>query len=361
MPRPDSRTGRVVEIDPFTFDLLLAVVESQRPYGGKWADITLVLALTGLRFGELRRASGARPGSSPVPGAGRQTICATVRADGGGDREVNPKSGRARIVPLSDPVRPTVEAWAEGRGLDDLLFPAPGGGYLHAQNWRRRVHWTRRASAAAARPSDTRRASLWIAAGIDIKTVSAWLGHSTAKLTLDTYGHLMGTDADRAALERVNRSFGGATGASKALPLTIGERPGGCNRPLTCINVGAPGQIRTADTRFRRAVLYPLSYEGGGAGARVPGYPSGEESPTTNAPHRRVRGVVRARRLRLRSCSALTSSRDLTISACWRCTTVRKPSDRSPSRPFSYSLTAWSSPVTAAPRTPDGRHRSRRP
>ena len=25
---------------------------------------------------------------------------------------------------------------------------------------------------------------------------------------------------------------------------------------------GAPGQIRTADTRFRRAVLYPLSYGG---------------------------------------------------------------------------------------------------
>ena len=27
-------------------------------------------------------------------------------------------------------------------------------------------------------------------------------------------------------------------------------------------NNGAPGPIRTADTRFRRAVLYPLSYEG---------------------------------------------------------------------------------------------------
>ena len=25
---------------------------------------------------------------------------------------------------------------------------------------------------------------------------------------------------------------------------------------------GAPGWIRTNDTRFRRAVLYPLSYEG---------------------------------------------------------------------------------------------------
>ena len=26
----------------------------------------------------------------------------------------------------------------------------------------------------------------------------------------------------------------------------------------------APGRIRTCDTRFRRAVLYPLSYEGSG-------------------------------------------------------------------------------------------------
>lgn len=26
----------------------------------------------------------------------------------------------------------------------------------------------------------------------------------------------------------------------------------------------APGRIRTCDTGFRRAVLYPLSYEGGG-------------------------------------------------------------------------------------------------
>ena len=30
----------------------------------------------------------------------------------------------------------------------------------------------------------------------------------------------------------------------------------------TCDFPGAPGPIRTADTRFRRAVLYPLSYEG---------------------------------------------------------------------------------------------------
>lgn len=31
------------------------------------------------------------------------------------------------------------------------------------------------------------------------------------------------------------------------------------------VQMGAPGRIRTCDTRFRRAVLYPLSYEGMGA------------------------------------------------------------------------------------------------
>ncbi|CCH79833.1 hypothetical protein BN12_60039 [Nostocoides japonicum T1-X7] len=35
-------------------------------------------------------------------------------------------------------------------------------------------------------------------------------------------------------------------------------------RRLAPLRRRAPGQIRTADTRFRRAVLYPLSYGGGG-------------------------------------------------------------------------------------------------
>ena len=31
---------------------------------------------------------------------------------------------------------------------------------------------------------------------------------------------------------------------------------------MSCEYVSAPGRIRTCDTGFRRAVLYPLSYEG---------------------------------------------------------------------------------------------------
>lgn len=72
-------------------------------------------------------------------------------------------------------------------------------------------------------------ASVWIAAGIDIKTVSAWLGHSTAKLTLDTYGHLMGTDADRAAMERVNSALGHPTGTQQEDMGTESDGIGGEN------------------------------------------------------------------------------------------------------------------------------------
>ncbi len=34
-------------------------------------------------------------------------------------------------------------------------------------------------------------------------------------------------------------------------------------------SAGAPGRIRTCDTRFRRAVLYPLSYGGGETALRM--------------------------------------------------------------------------------------------
>lgn len=109
---------------------------------------------------------------------------------------------------------------------DADLFPAPEGGYLHAQNWRRAVRWT--TTGLGRRPHDLRHtaASLWIAAGVDIKTVSVWLGHSTAKLTLDTYGHLMGTGADRAALARVNKALGNPTGTQRGSAHQTGDEGG---------------------------------------------------------------------------------------------------------------------------------------
>lgn len=216
LPRPDSRTGRVVEFEPFTLALLLDVVEVQRATAGRYAEVTLILGLTGVRMGELRGLRVKDVVEAPYPGlVVRRSLPQSARTGAVIERSTT-KSGRTRVVPLSDLARPVVAEWAYGREPDDLLFPAPEGGYLHAQNWRRMVRWE--VTGLGRRPHDLRHtaASLWIAAGVDIKTVSAWLGHSTAKLTLDTYGHLMGTDADRAALERVNRSqapgYGDVTG-----------------------------------------------------------------------------------------------------------------------------------------------------
>jgi len=51
----------------------------------------------------------------------------------------------------------------------------------------------------------------------------------------------------------------------------LGKTPLGRRQkpPLTCGGACAPGRIRTCDTGFRRAVLYPLSYEGGGTSSNT--------------------------------------------------------------------------------------------
>lgn len=216
LPRPDSATGKVAEIAPFSVADLLEVVAQQREFAGRYADVTLVLALTGVRLGELRGLRVRDVVDVPYPAlVVKRSVPQSGRTGAVIERSTT-KAGRSRVVPLTDRVRPVIESWVEGREPADLLFPAPGGGFLHAQNWRRSVRWDQ--TGRGRRPHDLRHtaASLWIAAGVDIKTVSAWLGHSTAKLTLDTYGHLMGTDADRAALVRVNAAFGTLTGPQGA-------------------------------------------------------------------------------------------------------------------------------------------------
>lgn len=137
LPHPDSRTGKIVEVDPFALDVLLDVVTTQRELAGRYADITLVLGLTGLRFGELRGLRVRDLVDVPYPGLVVKRSVPQSRRTGAVIERATTKSGRSRLVPLTDRVRPVVECRAEGREPDDLLFPAPEGGYLHAQNWRR--------------------------------------------------------------------------------------------------------------------------------------------------------------------------------------------------------------------------------
>lgn len=53
-------------------------------------------------------------------------------------------------------------------------------------------------------------ACLWLARGVDVSTVQSWMGHAS-NATTNLYLHHLGTGADLAGLERLNRARG-ATG-----------------------------------------------------------------------------------------------------------------------------------------------------
>ena len=78
----------------------------------------------------------------------------------------------------------------------EWLFAAPAGGPLRETNWQRSVSW-REAKATIGRPElrvhDLRHtaASVWLASGADPKVVQRILGHATAAMTMDRYGHMI--------------------------------------------------------------------------------------------------------------------------------------------------------------------------
>ena len=96
-----------------------------------------------------------------------------------------------------------------GRTSGDLVFAAPQGGVLRARNFRRQVfdRAVREVGPAGFHPHELRHtaASLAIASGADIKVVQQMLGHKTATMTLDRYGHLFPDRLDEIA-DRMDRA-----------------------------------------------------------------------------------------------------------------------------------------------------------
>jgi integrase len=174
---------------------LAGVADLEAACTGRYAILVSVLALTGLRWGEL---SGLQVGDLvSVPGCGLRVQRAVLASRGGGELFTDSvKSGRARTVPLVAALVPVVDSWADDRPPAEWLFPSPGGGPLRVSNWKRSVGWTG-ALAAVRRPGfrvhDLRHsaASIWLGSGADPKVVQAMLGHATATMTMDLYGHLI--------------------------------------------------------------------------------------------------------------------------------------------------------------------------
>jgi len=181
---------------------------------GPYADVVQVLALSGLRWAEL---AGLQVGDRvKVPGEGLR-LQRTVMADKttGSLFQDTLKNKRSRTVPLVDALVPIIDRWAEGKAAGDWLFPAPKGGPLSEPNWKRSVGWSaaiRQIGRPTLRVHDLRHtcASVWLGAGADPKVVQRILGHASAAMTMDLYGHLIDQNLWTSA-----KRVGGILGASE--------------------------------------------------------------------------------------------------------------------------------------------------
>ena len=190
LPRAAQRTQRF---------LTPTEVESLVDGAGDYGLAVRFLAYTGVRFGEL-----AALRIQHLDLLRRRAAIVEAMAEVGG-RAVfgTPKSHQSRTVAFSRQLAEELSTYVEGKTVDDFVFSAPNGGVLRNRNFRRNV-FDAAALCAGLRgltPHDLRHtaASLAIASGANVKVVQQMLGHKSATMTLDLYGHLFEDQLDAVA------------------------------------------------------------------------------------------------------------------------------------------------------------------
>lgn len=195
----------------------------------RYRTLVLLLAYTGLRFGEaaalevrdidfLRRRIEVRQQVTEVKGKLNWTPT---------------KGKRRRSVPFPKFLAEPLSLLCVGKKRDEAVFRAPKRGTLRLNSWRRRV-WAptidklrdvdgegvAHRDFPEATPHDMRHtaASLAISENANVKAVQTMLGHKSAALTLDTYSDLFPADLDSVAT-----AFDTAVSALKRPPQ---DRPG---------------------------------------------------------------------------------------------------------------------------------------
>lgn len=183
----------------------------------RFEALTLVLGYCGLRFGEAAALRRKHIGDRMI------TVRRSVTyVTGMGMVETATKTNRSRQVPVPVPVWDRLCRKMPSEP-EALVFPGRGGGYLPLGEYRwvfdQAVEAMQReakalrdgevASTGDARtphfpsisPQDLRHtcASLAISAGANVKVIQRMLGHATASMTLDQYGHLMSDDLSAVA------------------------------------------------------------------------------------------------------------------------------------------------------------------
>lgn len=157
---------------------------------------------------------------------GRITVAESISTVKNGDWcVVPPKNGKSRIVPMPPALRDALADLARERttagafGPEMYVWPGPAtkdAPYGTApMSWGRDFYlkWWKTAVAKAGLPAKLRFhdlrhtcAALLIAANVPAKAIQAHLGHSSFKITMDTYGHLYEDASDHVA-NAMNAAF----------------------------------------------------------------------------------------------------------------------------------------------------------
>lgn len=196
----------VDEMDPFTENGLEAAYLTWKMKDERLADILLVMGWTGLRWGEVRAMQVANFVEVPTPGL-------MVRRSQPEGSPVKATKGRSmRRVPLADRVLSIVRELATDRAPHELLFTASTGAQLWRSNTLRALGWEMTGQGRRLHDLRHTAACLWLSRGVEPGTVQAWCGHESIATT-NRYLHFLGTDADKAGLNRLNNDLGSAGGA----------------------------------------------------------------------------------------------------------------------------------------------------
>ncbi|MFZ2175457.1 MAG: tyrosine-type recombinase/integrase [Rhodococcus sp. (in: high G+C Gram-positive bacteria)] len=188
----------------------LAVAMEEMSGDAAYGLLARFAAQTGMRAGE---CCGLRWENVDLL-RGRITVAESISTVKNGDwTVVPPKNGKARVVPIPPPLRDALADLAAERGKagafapEAYVWPGPDGATT-PMSWGRDFYlkWWKTAVAKAGLPSalrfhDMRHtcAALLIAANVPAKAIQVHLGHSSFKITMDTYGHLYEDASDHVA------------------------------------------------------------------------------------------------------------------------------------------------------------------
>ena len=164
-----------------------------------YETMVLFAAWTGMRAGEIEALRIKRLNLV----TGKAEVAENLGEARDGTLRIGPtKTYQRRTVPLAPFLAERMEPLVAGRGAEDFVFTAPGGGPVRHNNFYSRAFkpGLRRAGLdTSIRFHDLRHtcAAWLIDSGAHVRAIMEWLGHSSPSVTLGTYGHLFPSLAER--------------------------------------------------------------------------------------------------------------------------------------------------------------------